>query len=440
MKTHDQTDHHIMRGGFKLAPLRVLYLTRVYPHRPIFGGEIAYSRGVLESLGAACRLTVLAATNGEHPTGSFEEDGIAWHIVPTSRRPQALSLSTAMPNIMWRNATASYHRRLRELLDEPWDAVVIDHIASVHVLPPVRAWRARNPDGCLLYLSHEHERTTRSEKYSSYVGGPLRMAVMKLDGWKIGQWEDAVVRAADIVSLINPNEKALFDNHVPARRYITTLPGYDGPRRAVRRIDASTPMRIAVLGGRGPLHKRNILRDWLATCARPFADAGIEMDVIGDVDPALRAQLEQKHPSVVFSGFVDDLDQHLQQARIGVVPDTVGRGVKVRLTSYIFSRLPMAGITGAIDGLPLTSGEDYVEAPDMAALTALCIRIVRDAEQLNALQEHAFAACDGRFDWRTRGADMVEAFRAHGRWLEVAVARPAAARPRAVPATLRSAT
>lgn len=412
-----------MKGGFRLAPLRVLHVTRVYPYRPVYGGEIAYSRGVIESLGEACHLSVLAATNGEHPVGTFHEDGKTWHLVEGTRRLSELSLLTAMPNIMWRNATAAYHRALRKLLDEPWDAVVLDHIASAHAIPQLAAWRRRTPTACLIYLSHEHERTARAEKYDSYVGGLPRMAAMRIDGWKIGRWEDAVVEAADVVSLINPNERALFDANVAAKRYITTLPGHNGPRRASRRIDTATPRRVAVLGGRGPIHKRNILRDWLEACAALFHDAGIELDVIGDVEPAFRDALRARHPHVMFSGFVEDLDAHMQGARLGLVPDTVGRGVKVRLTSYIFSRVPLAGVAGAIDGLPLTAGRDYVEVPDLPALATLCIDLIDDLDRLNALQEHAFAACDGRFDWPTRGVDIVEAVHEHRRGL--ATARPA---------------
>jgi glycosyltransferase involved in cell wall biosynthesis len=410
-----------MRGGFKLSSMRVLYVTRVYPYRPIFGGEIAYSRGVMESLKGACDLTVLAATNGEQPEGLFEEDGVRWRLVPQSRRPQALSLLTGMPNIMWRNATGPFHDALRVLLREPFDAVVLDHIASAHALPQLAGWRDAHPQGCLLYLSHEHERTTRIEKYASYTGGSLlHKAAMRLDGWKVGRWEDDVVRTVDIVSLINPHERALFEANVGARRYMTTLPGYDGARRPARRITAETPMRIALLGGRGPIHKRNILRDWLDACAVPMAQAGIEVDVIGDVEPDFRDMLARRHPTVHFSGFVEDLDVHLQGARLGVVPDTVGRGVKVRLTSYIFSRLPMAGIAGAIDGLPLLAGRDFVEAPDLRSLTELCIGLVHDLDRLNRLQENAFSACDGRFDWRTRGADIVEAIREHRRQVTAA--------------------
>jgi hypothetical protein len=130
--------------------------------------------------------------------------------------------------------------------------------------------------------------------------------------------------------------------------------------------------------------------------------------------------LARRFPSVRFSGFVDDLDTHLQGVRLGVVPDTVGRGVKVRLASYVFSRVPMAGVVGAIDGLPLMPGRDFVEAADLESLVTLCIGLVQDVDRLNTLQNNAFRVCDGRFDWRTRGADIVEAIHQHQRCVDAA--------------------
>lgn len=388
---------------------RLLYLTRVYPYRPAFGGEISYSRGVVEAVAGACDLTVLAATNGAAPVGTFSAGGARWNLVAPSRRISAFSLATGMPNLMWRNATPAYYRALRRLLEERWDGIILDHFASAHVLPEIVRWRDRNPDRRLLYLAHEHERTTRSEKYASYGGNLIRRAVMKIDGWKIGRWEDRVLAAMDCISLINPGEQPLFEAHVHGQHYVATVPGHDGARVAERRIDRAVPRRVALLGGRGSIHKQNILREWLAASVSRFAAAGIELDVIGDLPPALRRTLTRRYPSVRFSGFVEDLAGHLQSCRLGVVPDTVGRGVKVRLPSYIFSRVPLAGLAGAIDGLPIVAGRDFVEAEGMEALVSLCIALIDDLPALNRLQDNAYAACADRFDWAERGAALVAA-------------------------------
>jgi len=390
---------------------KILYLTRVYPYRPAFGGEISYSRGVLESVAKACDLTVLAATNGELPVGFQRRDGVDWHLVPPSRRRRALSLLTPLPDLPWRHATRAYHARLAELLQHRWDGVILDHFASAHVLPWIAAWRRRHPDGRLLYVAHEHERTTRAEKYARYGGNSLRLLAMKIDGWKIGRLEDRILRTVDVVSLINGGERHLFEASVTNRRYITTMPGYDGPRVEQREIDAAVPRRVALLGGRGSLHKQHILTDWLEVAAERFARAGVELDVIGDIGAGLRTTLQRRFPGVRFSGFVDDLAAHLQACRLGVVPDTVGRGVKVRLASYIFARVPMAGYRGAIDGLPIHPNHDFVEAMTLRGLVESCLVLVDDFERLNRLQNNAFAACEHGFDWATRGQAIVEAIR-----------------------------
>jgi glycosyltransferase involved in cell wall biosynthesis len=356
-------------------------------------------------------LTVLAQTNGEVPVGELRRDGVDWHFVPAAHRWRPLSLLTTLPNLPWRSATPAYRRELVALLEFPWDCVILDHFASAHVLPWIAAWRRRHPDGRLLYVAHEHERTTRNEKYACYGGNLLRLLAMKIDGWKIGRWEDKILRTADIVSLINGAARHLFEASVPNGRYITTTPGYDGSRVEHRKIDASVPRRVALLGGRGSLHKQHVLVDWLDAAAERFARAGVDLDVIGDIGPALRETLQKRFPNVRFSGFVDDLTAHLQTCRLGVVPDTIGRGVKIRLASYIFARVPMAGFKGAIAGLPIRANHDFAEAPTLRALADTCIRLVDDFDRLNRLQNNAFAACEHGFDWTTRGQAIVEAIR-----------------------------
>jgi polysaccharide biosynthesis protein PslH len=92
----------------------------------------------------------------------------------------------------------------------------------------------------------------------------------------------------------------------------------------------------------------------------------------------------------------------------------VGRGVKIRLTSYIFARVPMFGYKGAIDGLPLVPGRDFLEAPDQPSLATLCVRHVDDFDLLDRLQRSAFAACDGKFAWADRGPNIVGALLGDG--------------------------
>jgi hypothetical protein len=60
------------------------------------------------------------------------------------------------------------------------------------------------------------------------------------------------------------------------------------------------------------------------------------------------------------------------------------------------------------------SGESILEFPDITRLVEGVIVAIDDLARLNALQEAAFRACQGRFAWADRGralADTLTALR-----------------------------
>jgi hypothetical protein len=49
---------------------------------------------------------------------------------------------------------------------------------------------------------------------------------------------------------------------------------------------------------------------------------------------------------------------------------------------------------------------------DYAGLAHGVLEAIDDVDRLNALQEHALIACTGRFDWSSRGQQIVSAIAA----------------------------
>ena len=72
----------------------------------------------------------------------------------------------------------------------------------------------------------------------------------------------------------------------------------------------------------------------------------IHLSVVGYIPNKLLTDLQARFPSVVFEGYVEDLPSYVSNCRIGVVPDVVGGGFKVRLLTYAFLGVPMYGIEG----------------------------------------------------------------------------------------------
>lgn len=385
---------------------RVLYLTKVYPYPPATAGDAVYSRGIIEAVSQTCEVTVLCAGSGAERR---DPAGIDWHVTGPQRRGRAGSVLSALPLIAWKGATADFTARLKQLLQQNWDAIVLDNLGLAHALPAALDYRARNPGTKLVYISHEYELPTRSAKYGSYdLSLPKRIMATR-DLAKVQRAEEALLRHCDIVTVINTADLVPFRKIGGGRKYLDLSPGYNGPVVASRRITKETPRRILLLGGRRSEQKRQILLDWMAAAYGRLCAAGIEMVIAGDMEESLRERLRRDYPKAQTLGFVEDLEALIASGRMGVIADTVGGGFKMRLLSHVFERLPMVGLDGAISGLPTPEGRGYLASPGLEALVDLVCKIIDDADLLNGLHDAAFDDCIAAYSWQTRAEAFARA-------------------------------
>ncbi|UDY23107.1 hypothetical protein [Nocardioides sp. Kera G14] len=365
-------------------------------------GDAVYSQGIIEAWSAFADLTVLCADSGADP--SVGTDEVAWHIVGPQRSGRAASVPSRFPLIAWKGATRQYRKKLGELLQDPgWDAIVLDNLGLTHALPKAEAYRRQHPDTRIVYVSIEWEYPTRAGKYDSYQMSRVKRFAATLDLAKVRRWEEALIRRSDIVTVINPSDLEPFRRIDASRKYLTVLPGYSGPVAADRDITDAVPRRVLILGGRRPEQKQQVLLDWLAVSNEAISTAGIEVVVVGDIPDDLRTRVESTYPDVVVLGFTDHLDELIAEARAGLIVDTLGSGFKLRLLSHVFQRLPIVGLSDAIDGLPTPEGEGYLAAPTLVELVELVCQAVDRPEQLDAVQKRAFTDCDSQFSWAQRG-------------------------------------
>jgi glycosyltransferase involved in cell wall biosynthesis len=185
------------------------------------------------------------------------------------------------------------------------------------------------------------------------------------------------------------------------------LPSLDGWLR----ITASTPRRVAILGNYGWSAKQMNLSRFLEAADPILHAAGIGLDVAGDGPAAFHKTWEARTRATRFHGFVDNLGEFLAGRRIGLSIEETGGGFKLKLLSYIFNRLPVAAIRGSTNGLPLTAGHDYLTFESMSALAQGVTAVIDDIERLNQLQDAAYQACEGAFDWADRGRSLAAALR-----------------------------
>jgi glycosyltransferase involved in cell wall biosynthesis len=373
---------------------------------PAINGELIYSDHMIRALAATG--AEVAVVCGARPDSSRADDSVdgnvRWSIVDGRHRPAWQSILSPLPNIAFRCAGPAMRRRVSEALETyRWDVIAFDSLSMGWALPAALAASGgaqRRPR--LVYVSHNHEETTRAGVARNYRGNPVKRAALVADARKAARLERRVAGAVDVVTAIAPTDAALYAERRCNLPVIALPPGYDGRRIARRDITAETPRQVVMIGSFDWVAKQMNLRLFAGAAATAFDRAGVALTVVGDGGRFLDA-MRREFPSVRFTGRVDDIYPYLDRARIAVIPERFGGGFKLKSLDYVFNRLPVAALERSFDGVPLVRDESVLAYPDIATLVCGIVASIDDLPLLNRLQEHAFAACEDRFDWSARG-------------------------------------
>jgi glycosyltransferase involved in cell wall biosynthesis len=304
-----------------------------------------------------------------------------------------------------RNSAAMERTLEHALVERSWDAVVFDSICAGWALRHVRRHRARSArPPRIVYIAHNHEVTVARRIAAASQG--LRRILKEIDFLKVIGLERRLISAADIVTSNTPDDCRRFAVGSGGRPIVFLPPGYGGPRIASRKIDAGVPRRAILVGSLDWPPKRISLESFLAAATKPLLRAGIELQIVGEVEGDYLADLRRRFPSVDFVGPVTDVRPYMQDARVALVPDLLG-GFKLKGLDYVFNRLPILAMRIALPGMPLEDGRSIGLFDSHSALAEGVVALIDDFADLNARQERAYAACADCFDWDRIGRHLM---------------------------------
>ena len=221
----------------------------------------------------------------------------------------------------------------------------------------------------------------------------------------------SLARAADIIVTLTAEDADSLAPLSPASAKLALPPGYNGPRAQDRQIGQATPRCVVIVGAYRWTPKQMNLSAFLEAADPILQDAGIGIDVVGEMPESLRQAWEVRVKATRFHGFVENLGEFLAARRMGLVVELTGGGFKLKTLDYIFNRVPIAAIRGSIAGLPLTPGLHYLSYKSMRELAQGIAAVIDDLARLNSMQQAAYERCNAYFDWSDRGRILCNAIR-----------------------------
>lgn len=386
-----------------------LWLTLCDPD-PQTNGQFIYSGGLIRAVAkAGAELTVLGLSRKSGRSHHRSEPNIDWQFAEDRPMNRWMRLASSFPSTALRTRVPDMRTALAaHLASGHWDAVVLDSINAGWALPHVLRYRRRHPSTKVVYLAQNQE--TMAMRTLAQAERGWRRAVRFMDVVKTNRMERRLVRMADLVTADSPDDCKALAALSPGKPVVFVPPGYDGPRIARRTIDSSLPRRAVVVGSFDWAPKRLSLEAFLTVAAPLFAAKGIALQLVGRTEGSHVAALRRRFPSVEIVGTVPDVRPYMAKARLALVPDTLG-GFKLKSLDYVFNRLPIFALEGAVPGTPLDDRRGIRLFKSHAELARGVVETIDDTAALNEQQETAFALAADCFDWQAIGHSLVRQIR-----------------------------
>lgn len=389
----------------------ILWLGRTMPI-PLDAGDRIYSAQLASAVARqGANVLFLGLENSDDRRGTLAQldPRVQWTVVPGSPNSRLLSLRSRLPMVGARFSTKSYRQTIAQILEaSDYDAVVFDQYGMSWAVNYVQQVARNRP--VLVHISHDFETRVTDQIARNFSGDFLRKFLLKANARKTRLAEEHLARSSNLVVTLTEEDRSAFNEINPSLDCIILPPGYAATKQRTRSLNESVPRRAIIVGSFTWIAKQMNL-ERLLEAASILERHCIELHIVGSMPEPLLSRLRRRFPWVVFRGFVDDLSAELLKARVALVPEEIGGGFKLKILDYIFSRVPVAAVGVALNGIPRQLKSHFMVGSNIPELLATVVTAIDDVGRLDRMQRSAFDVAESMFDWDANGRRLLEALK-----------------------------
>ena len=384
--------------------MKIFFVTKAYPY-PAHSGDFQFTGGIIEALAERNDVELTVYCCGGLPVAPAKNGRITWIAghPKVDRRRDLMSLISRDP----RQASRTVSRRdLRDISKRvapgDFEVTILNESCTGSVAGVLGASRK-------IYLSHNVDTVIRPT-IARAIKNPLKRLLQVFDASKYSGLERRLMNRVDGMTAISETDLRWYQKEMPATPSILLKPGYSGARLPARRIDASVPLVVALVGSFFWNAKQRNLFDILDAYVNRLKTANLpffQLRVAGNMPADLIEKLRRKYTSVQFTGAFDDLSDVLKDVRIALVLERLGGGFKLKILDYVFHRVPVLAFPEAMAGTGFAPGTDFISCNSYRDAMITVAETIEDCPLLNRIQESAWHHARSDFLWSDRAADIV---------------------------------
>lgn len=367
------------------------------------GGKIRTTQVLRGMKGGKFRITlVMPSPQGVHHNSAeleaLSDRLVSWDdeksgvFAETLRKASWLINANPIPVVSdWsRDGAAAVERALSErpdviVFDFPHSAILAEDVKQV---PSVMFTHNIEAE-----IFHRHWKVAKT---------PLHKFLWRNQYEKMRRYERRVLERFDMIVAVSERDKAFFESEYQTTTPCRTIPtGVDTEFFRHRLPDGRS--QVVFCGS----------MDWLANIdaiefffEKVWPDVRREvpqarMRVVGRSPPdSLVRRICSSAPEWEFTGFVDDVRQHVAGADAFAIPLRVGGGTRIKAFEAMAMGSPVVSTTIGVEGLPLESGVHYLRADDPRDFAARVVTLLKEKQTRDEISIAARKLVQERYGFR----------------------------------------
>ncbi len=296
-----------------------------------------------------------------------------------------------LPVTLWKwRIPALQSETARLLTPEHTDLCVVDFLYAAPNLP-------RNVPVPTVLFEHNAEYLIWKRLYEAEKRR-FHRALLRIEWKKLRRAEAAACTRAAVALAVSENDRAALVEAAPQARVRAIPTGVDtayfhpnGTRQAAAKLVFTGsmdwyPNEEAVL---------YFIDAVLPLIRREIPEASLT--VVGR-NPGARLRAAA-NGVVQVTGTVDDVRPYIGEAAVYVVPLRIGGGTRIKIFEALAMGKAVVSTRLGAEGLPLVSGEHFLEADEPADFARAVVELIRRPERRRALEEAGRKLVEERYSW-----------------------------------------
>jgi len=389
--------------------MRILFLTPQLPYPPQKGTALR-NWGLIQGLAEGHEVSLLSFTEPDKdatiaPPLSRACQRIATVPQPARTRWERIQdmIATALPDMALRLGSQAYDRALRDwMADRSFDVVQIE---GIELAPYVDTIRAAPQDTLVVFDDHNCEYVLQERTFLTDLTSPTRWpgAAYSFVQWRrLRRYEARVCQEADRVLAVSEADAEGLRDLVPGLgvRVIPNGIDTDVYRPSTPDTNETASQRLVFTGTMDFRPNVDAVL-WFTHEVLPLIQdevPSVRFDVVGQ-RPHSRLQPLGRNPSILLTGWVEDIKPYFERATVYVAPLRMGGGTRLKLLEAMSMEKPIVATSLGAEGYPVEDGRELLLADSPSDFAEAVVGLLQNRPRRLELGRVARAFVEERYDW-----------------------------------------